>query len=149
MKKHVILRKNEKSLGVFVMEFIGPDCSLQFLRDEHAAWCEASERLAKMEIILSTLAGNHHPATDNERKAMVCWHNATAILREIDRREKLSALPEMIVEEIDEIEDNQPLKLKRAKKIEVEEPTTVKRQKVKNGKNGKNANATKKRKIVN
>jgi hypothetical protein len=95
-------------------------------------------RLAKIEIIESTLAGNHHP-TDNERKAMVCWHNANAILREIDRREKLSALPEMIVEEIDEFE--QPSKLKRAKKIEVEEPS-IKRQKVKN-----NKAATKKRKI--
>ena len=95
--------------------------------------------MAKIEIIKSTLAGNHHP-TDNERKAMVCWHNANAILREIDRREKLSALPEMIVEEIDEFE--QPSKLKRAKKIEVEDPTITKRQKV------KNKAATKKRKIV-
>lgn len=72
---------------------------------------------------------------------MVCWHNANAILREIDRREKLSALPEMIVEEI-EFEDEQPSKLKRAKKIEVEDPTITKRQKV------KNKAATKKRKIV-
>lgn len=95
--------------------------------------------MAKIEIIESTLAGNHHP-TDNERKAMVCWHNANAILREIDRREKLLALPEMIVEEI-EIEDEQPSKLKRANKIEVVEPST-KRQKV------KNKAATKKRKIV-
>ena len=51
----------------------------------------------------------------------------------------MSALPEMIVEEIDEFE--QPSKLKRAKKIEVEEPS-IKRQKVKN-----NKAATKKRKI--